>query len=577
MLRIARRKIWNLPQRNSDLERHLAESAHIGPVTASVLASRGVLTTEQALSQLNSCGEMLHDPFGIPDMDRAVDRIRQAIQAQEHVLIYGDYDVDGITSTSLYVEFFRARGLDVAFQLPNRFRDGYGFNMDTITQLRDRGISLLITADCGTTSCDEVAYAGSCGIDVIITDHHEPGDGGLPPALALLNPCRADSSYPFRGLCSGALVFKVAMAYDQKYRGDGGEPPDDVEMRDGLDLVALATIADMAPLVSENRTLVRAGLKQLSIDERVGIKALKDIANVFGTCRAETIGFALAPRINAAGRMDDAEIGVRLLTTNSLEEARKIASTMDRLNDERKRTQHETELEAEGMLGSAYDGSGPIVVSRVGWHMGVVGIVAARMADRYYRPAVVIAVNENGIGRGSARSIPEFDLFEAINRCRVHLDDFGGHQFAAGLTIRQENISAFREAFTAIVHESLNEADVVPRINIDAEVDLGMMSFDVVDELSALGPFGAKNSEPILAAHRVQVSSSRRVGHGHLSLTLQSPNGLTYDAIGFGMSELLDDGTITQEPVDAAFKLSRDSWRGTDRLRVQLVDIRRSS
>ncbi|HHZ83824.1 MAG TPA: single-stranded-DNA-specific exonuclease RecJ, partial [Nitrospirales bacterium] len=486
-------------------------------------------------------------------------------------------DVDGITSTSLYVEFFRARGLDVAFQLPNRFRDGYGFNMDTITQLRDRGISLLITADCGTTSRDEVTYAASCGIDVIVTDHHEPGDDALPPALALLNPCRADSSYPFRGLCSGALAFKVALAYDQKYDGGGDGSPDDLESRDGLDLVALATIADMAPLVNENRTLVREGLKQLSTDERVGIKALKDVANVSGTCRAETIGFALAPRINAAGRMDDAAIGVRLLTTHSLEEARRIASTMDRLNDERKRTQHETELEAEGMLGPSYDGSGPVVVSGVGWHQGVVGIVAARLADRYYRPAVVIALNEDGIGRGSARSIPEFDLFRGMNQCRMHLDSFGGHQFAAGLTIRQENIPAFREAFTAIVHESMNGADVAPRVNIDAEVALSEISFGVVDELSALGPFGAENPEPILAARQVQVTSSRRVGHGHLSLKFRSRNGVTYDAIGFGMGGLLDDGTIGQGPVDAAFKVSRDSWRGTDRLRLQLLDVRQSS
>ena len=577
MPRTVRRKIWNLPPRDSDLERKLAESANIGTVTASVLASRGVVTVEQALSRLSGRGEMLHDPFGIPDMERAVDRIRRAIQAQEHVLIYGDYDVDGITSTSLYVEFFRARGLDVAFQLPNRFRDGYGFNMDTITQLRDRGISLLITADCGTTSRDEVAYAGSCGIDVIITDHHEPGDDGTADALALLNPCRVDSSYPFRGLCSGALAFKVATAYDLKYQGNVDGRADDLEMRDGLDLVALATIADMAPLVDENRTLVREGLKQLSMNERVGIKALKDVANISGTCRAETIGFALAPRINAAGRMDDAEIGVHLLTTRSLDEARRIAAKMDRLNDERKRTQHETELEAEGMLGLAYDGSGPVVVSGVGWHMGVVGIVAARMADRYYRPAVVIAVNENGIGRGSARSIPEFDLFHGMNQCRMHLDAFGGHQFAAGLTIRQENIPAFREAFTAIVRESINGADVAPRIDIDAEVDLGAISFGVVDELSALGPFGAKNPEPILAARHVQVSSSRRVGLGHLSLKLRSQNGLTYDAIGFGMSGLLTDGTIAQEPVDAAFKVSRDSWQGTDRLRLKLVDIRPSS
>ena len=576
MSRVVRQKEWNIPQRNSDVERQLVELANIGSVTASVLVSRGVVTAEQALSQLTGRGEILHDPFLIPDMERAVDRMRQAIQGQERVLIYGDYDVDGITSTSLYVEFFRAHGLEVAYQLPHRFRDGYGFNMDTITQFRDREISLLITTDCGTTSRNEVAYAGTCGIDVIIADHHEPGDDGLPHALALLNPCRADSSYPFRGLCSCAIAFKVAMAYDQKYNGDIDSHVVDFELRDGLDLVALATIADMAPLINENRTLVCEGLKRLSTDERVGIKALKNVANVSGTCRAETIGFTLAPRINAAGRMDDAKIGVRLLTTHSLDEAHAIASKMNRFNDERKRAQHETELEVEGMLSQLHDGSGPIVVSGIGWHMGVVGIVAAHMAERYYRPVVVIALNENGIGRGSARSIPEFDLFHGINQCRMHLDAFGGHKFAAGLTIRQEKIPAFREAFTAVVHEAMNGADPVPRINIDAEVDLGEISFGVVDELSALGPFGTKNPEPILAASYVHVSSYRRVGQGHLSLTFRSRSGATYDAIGFGMSGLLDDGTIARGPVDAAFKVGRDSWRGTDRLRLQLVDVRPS-
>ena len=573
---IVRQKIWDFPQRDLNLESRLSTAANIGAVIASVLASRGVVTGEQALSQLTGREDILHDPFLIPDMEQAVDRIRQAIERQERVLVYGDYDVDGITSTSLYVEFFRARGLEVSYQLPNRFRDGYGFNLGTITTLRDRGISLLMTADCGTTSHEEVACARSYGMDVVITDHHELGDVPKPDALALLNPCRVDSAYPFRGLCSGALAFKVATAYDQKYPQDIEGQTDETGSKHGLDLVALATIADMAPLVDENRTLVREGLKQLSTNERVGIKALKDVAKVSGTCRAETIGFALAPRINAAGRMDDPEMGVRLLTTRSLEEARSIASKMNRLNEDRKRTQHETELEAEGMLGPSYDGLGPVVVSGVGWHMGVVGIVAARMAERYYRPAVVIAVNEDGVGRGSARSIPEFDLFHGINQCRMHLEEFGGHQFAAGMTIRQEKIPAFREAFTAIVHEALNSANPAARITIDAEVDLGAISFGVVDELSALGPFGAKNPEPILAATHVNVSSSRRVGHGHLSLKLRAQNGRTYDAIGFGMSGLLDNGTLEPGPVDVAFKVSRDSWRGEDRLRLQLVDLRPS-
>ncbi len=573
MLPVVRQKNWSFPQQNSKNDGQFAKLANVSSVTASVLASRGVVSAEQELNSLSGRESMFHDPFLIPDMERAVDRIRHAIHGQERVLIYGDYDVDGITSTSLYVEFFRMHGLEVAYQIPHRFRDGYGFNMNTITQLRDRGISLLITADCGTTSQSEIAYAVACGIDVIITDHHEVGDDGIPHASAILNPCRADSLYPFRGLCSAAIVFKVAMAYDQKYEGDSSLLVD-FKVRDGLDLVALATIADMAPLVNENRTMVRDGLQQLSADKRVGIRALKDVANVSGVCRSETVGFALAPRINAAGRMDDATIGVCLLTTHSIEEARAIAAKMDRLNDERKQIQYETEIEADGMLGPSVNGLNPIVVSGVGWHMGVVGIVAARLAERYYSPAVVIAINEDGIGRGSARSIPEFDLFHGINQCRVHLDAFGGHQFAAGLTIRRDKIPAFQEAFTATVHEAMNGVTPVPRINIDAEVDLDAISLEVVDELATLGPFGAENPEPILVARRIHVSSSRCVGRGHLALTLCSRTGRRYDAIGFGMSGLLDGSMFDQGPIDVAFKAGRNSWRGTDRLRLQLVDVR---
>ncbi len=567
-----REKIWNFPQRTPDIENSLVKSLQISTVTAAVLTARGVTNQEQAINILGSQREILHDPFLIPDMEPAIDRIQKAILRQERVLIYGDYDVDGITSTSLYVEFFRSHGLEVHYQLPNRFRDGYGFTVDTIKRLHESGISLLITADCGTTARDEIAFAGSCGIDVIITDHHEPGDDPVPEALGIVNPCRIDSSYPFRGLCSGALVFKVGMAYDKKY-ADSNDV--NIQDRHGLDLVALATIADMAPLLDENRVLVREGLKQLSIKERVGIKALKDVAKVTGVCRAETIGFALAPRINAAGRMDDPAIGVRLLTTDSSSEAKTIASKMDKLNQERKHTQHEMELEADGILLASYDGIGPVVISALGWHIGIIGIVAARIAERYYRPAVVIAVDGDGIGRGSARSIPEFDLFRGISQCRTYLDAFGGHQFAAGLTIQQENIQGFREEFTSIFNDAMNGVNPMPHINVDAEVDLEKISFAVVDELSSLGPFGAKNPEPILASTDVSVYSSQRVGNGHLRIKFRTRNGYFYDAIGFGMSALLEDGTIGNGNVDAAFRVSRNLWQGKEQLRMQLVDVRR--
>ena len=376
----------------------LASLLAISPLTASVLLARGINTKVQADHWLSPHEGATHDPFLIPDIEQAVDRLHRAVQIGERICFYGDYDVDGMSATSLYLVFFSGLGANVCWYIPHRLQEGYGLNESAITRLHDDGVTLLVTSDCGTTAHREVEAACRLGLDVIITDHHQ-GEDLLPPAFAIMNPYRRDSRYPFPGLCSAGLAYKVVQAYQAKY-GSGPVPLESL-----LDLVALATVADVVPLQDENRYFVRQGLDLISRGVRPGIKALKSAADVERTCTAGTIGFRLAPRINAAGRLAHADLGVRLLTTESEADAHQIAAQLEQLNRERQAVEEQTMVEALAAVNSDAPPAALVVASQ-NWHLGVVGIVAARLVERYHRPAVVIAINEQGIGKGSARSVP---------------------------------------------------------------------------------------------------------------------------------------------------------------------------
>ena len=542
----------------------LARALSISSATASLLLARGVTTLDQATAWMSPIRS--HDPFLIPDMDRAVDRLHQAMARQERVCFYGDYDVDGMSATSIYLSFFRGLGADVSAYVPHRVREGYGLNEGAIRTLAAEGITLLVTSDCGTTSHREIALANELGLDVIVTDHHQT-DEALPPALAVMNPHRRDAQYPFRGLCSGGLAYKVASAYQAEY-GPGAVPLDSL-----LDLVALSTIADVVPLQDENRAFVREGLTQLSRGARCGIRALKQVAGVTRACTAETIAFKLAPRLNAAGRLDDAIKGVRLLTTESESEAKQLAEHLEQLN--RARQQLESEIMQEALARvDAREVPGAIVLASRQWHLGVVGIVAARLVERFHRPAIVIAMNEQGIGKGSARTVPGFDLYEGLASCRDVLVAFGGHPSAAGVTIHEARLPEFAERFAAVAGAWAQATQNVPTLHVDSEVRLDEVTLRLLQEIETLHPFGAGNPEPMFAGKRLEIMNARVVGEKHLKMTLRQGRSLPFDSIGFGMKSLEEQGLSLRTPVDVAFTPELNHWNGLDRIQLRIRDMR---
>jgi single-stranded-DNA-specific exonuclease len=559
-------KLWVFSDINLFQRASLVQALSISPATASLLLSRGVTTPDEATTWM--LRQVPHDPFLIPDMEQAVERLHRAVTTQEPICFYGDYDVDGITATSLYLSFFGGLGAQVRAYVPHRLREGYGLNLDAVQRMHGEGISLLVTSDCGTTSHREIALATQLGMDVVVTDHHQT-DENMPPAVAVLNPHRAGARYPFRGLCSAALAYKVAEAYQLRY-GVAGVPLESL-----LDLVALATVADVVPLHDENRSFVREGLIQLSRGTRCGVRALKQVAGVTRDCTAETIAYKLAPRINAAGRLDDAMLGVRLLTTNNPVEAQLLADRLEQLNRDRQRIEMDIMAEALTVLRDQALPPALVLASRH-WHLGVVGIVAARLVERFQRPAIVMAINEQGVAKGSARTIGGFDLYRGLAACQKMLEGFGGHPSAAGVTIRESRIEEFRNRFSDVVAGWTHDGARVPTLNVDAEVRLDEVNLQLIQELGSLHPFGEGNPEPTFAVTGLEVMDSRTVGEKHLKMTVRQGASLPFDSIGFGMKSLLERGIQSRAPVDLAFTPELNHWNGHDRIQLRIRDVRPS-
>ncbi len=557
-------KLWVFRDIDPTRRSALAQALSISSATASLLLARGVTTLDEAAAWMTS-GKR-NDPFLIPDMDLAVDRLQRATAEGERICFYGDYDVDGMSATSIYFSFFQGLGANAGIYVPHRMREGYGLNAGAVQKLADEGVKLLVTSDCGTTSHQEIALANRLGLDVIVTDHHQTDDA-VPPAVAVMNPHRRDAQYPFSGLCSGGLAYKVACAYEEKY--GGGEVPADAM----IDLVALSTVADVAPLRDENRVFVREGLAQISRGARCGIRALKQVAGVTKACTAETIAFKLAPRLNAAGRLDDATKGVRLLTTDSEIEAKQLAEELEQLNRARQRLEAGIMREAVEAV-EARDLPGAIVLASRQWHVGVVGIVAARLVERFHRPAVVIAIDQHGIGKGSARTIPGFDLYEGLASCRDVLMAFGGHPSAAGVTVHEDRVEEFAERFGAVAGSWAQAASSVPTLHLDSEVQLNEVTHRLIKEIGALHPFGAGNPEPMFAGRRLEIMNARVVGEKHLKVTLRQGRSLAFDGIGFGMNSLESQGLSLKMPVDVAFTPELNHWNGYDRIQLRIRDMR---
>jgi len=538
----------------------LTEPLGLSPITAQVLVNRGIDSSDEAKRFLHPSTEDLFDPFLLPDIEKAVDRLSKAIQDQEFIFIYGDYDVDGVSATSLYLEVLRELGARVSYYIPHRLKEGYGLNVEAIQWIAQQGGRLLITADCGTTAHQEIAVANRLGLDVIVTDHHEvPAE--RPVAYALVNPHRPDSRYPFQGLCATGLAFKVAQALLQRNFGDRSIE----RLYPSLDLVTLATIADLVPLMGENRYLVKEGLARLSQNHRIGIRALKEEAGFKDEVGVGTVAFGLGPRINAAGRLSRADTGVRLLTTQNPTEARQLSFELNQANRERQQIEERVLDEAVAQIRQeGLEKNRTLVLASRHWHLGVVGIVASRIVERYHRPTVLIAIDPEGIGKGSARSIPAFHLHEGLARLTHLLERFGGHKYAAGLVIRSERIASFREAFESVAHATLKPEDLLPRLKVDAEVEPDALTFRLLSELERLAPFGMANPEPTLAIRGAQAFNPKIVGQQHLKLKLKKQGAPALDAIGFRMgtrlSEVAHEGFHEGFQMDWAFTPELNRW-----------------
>ncbi|MBW3661359.1 MAG: single-stranded-DNA-specific exonuclease RecJ [Gemmatimonadetes bacterium] len=550
--------------------RELAAALGLPPAIGELLVRRGHDSLGRARAFLEPSLDELHDPFLLRDMDVAVERIERAIEAGEPIVVYGDYDVDGITATALLVRYLRWRNAEVGYYIPHRIEDGYGISSEGLEALAARGTRLVVTCDCGITAVREVVRANAAGLDVIVTDHHEPGDT-LPPAVAVLNPKREDAGYPDRGLAAVGVAFKLCEALETAV-GRGRKT-----VRGALDLVALGTIADLVPMTGENRILVRYGLERLGRTRNAGLRALLERTELGGAApTAWQVGFVLAPRINAIGRMESAERGVELLLTDDPIEAERIAGQFEEVNTDRKQADRRLLAEALRLVERSYDPDEhrAIVLAGRDWHPGVIGIVASRVVERFHRPTIVISLDEDGGGRGSARSVSGFHLLEALTACRSHLDGYGGHRYAAGLAIRHASVDPFREAFQAYARETLRDDQLVPALTIDLEVPLTAIDGAFFSALGRFAPYGPGNPEPVLAIGGLcSRGYPRIVGEDHLKMTVAA-EGRTLDSIGFNLGHLLREVDMNRGTLSITCRLRENAYLGRSTLQARLIDVR---
>jgi len=547
----------------------------LSPTTANILISRGINGVEEAESFLGASLDGLLDPFLFTDMHRVVSRVKRALDEKEKVVIFGDYDADGITATALLYQFLRMLGLEPSYYIPERQEEGYGISAAALRKIKDTGVTLIITVDTGISSVSEVEAASAMGMDVIITDHHEPPDE-LPRAYAILNPWVKGSGYPFTGLAGVGVALKLAQGVLAGLDGkDRGGPGIDPRLMCFLDLVALGTIADVVPLVGENRILVRHGLTLIKDAGRPGINKLREVSSNNGNVgrfNSGTVGFQLAPRLNASGRLGKAELGVRLLVTDDPDEAYKIANELDGLNRERQKIEGIILEEARSAIITELDQDPcAIVLASDKWHQGVIGIVASKLVEEFYRPTVLIAMND-GVGKGSGRSIPAFHLYKGLERCSQWLEGFGGHKFAAGLTIKREMLGPFKAGLESLIMESLKPEDFVPSLKIEGELGLKELDWKLYEELSSLSPFGSGNPEPVLKVSGAEVLYPKVVGKNHVRMNLKQDN-VIIGSIGFNMGDIYQSLAMGRVTVDAAFCLEMNEWQGEKRLQLNVKDL----
>ena len=562
-----RRKVWQMHPERLDLAGQISSRHGLPPLIARLLLNRGLSDPEEVLAFLEPTLDRLATPFGLPDLGAAADRLARAVRQREPIAVYGDYDADGLTATCLMTQFFQELGLPCFPYIPDRLEEGYGLNQTALEKLASKA-RLLVTVDCGVSDATEVAWAQDHGMEVIITDHHElPPE--LPPALAVVNPKRGGEAYPFEMLAGVGVALLLALAVRARLRDEGWfENHPEPNLKNYLDLVVLGTAADVVPVLGENRILVRQGLKVLEETRRPGLLALKEASGLNGkTVTFRDLCFRLAPRLNAAGRLGQAQGALHLLLANDLGQARTQARILNDLNRRRQSLEQEVLKQALSLIRQEGWEQRPVMVlGREGWHPGVLGIAAARLAEEFHRPVALVSLKD-GLGKGSARSIEGYHLFQGLRACRQHLVKFGGHEAAAGFTVVEENLPALQEALEEAFWGQVGETRLRPTLRVDAAVDLFDLDKNFYKHLERLRPFGPGNPEPVFVCQTVECLTSRVVGERHLKVQL-SQGQVVMEAIAF------DQGSChpLSGPLEVALSARFSSFMGQITPELHLLD-----
>ena len=558
-------KKWQINEVNEDIIDKIANEFNISKLVASIIASKGLKSQDEIEIFLHPRRTDFHDPFLLPDMEKAVERVIEAINNNEKVAIYGDYDVDGITSSTVLHRFLKDMGLDTDIYIPNRLSEGYGLNSNEIKKIAETGHTLIITVDCGITGKEEVALAKTLGIDTIVTDHHEPPqEGGLPDAIAVVDAKRKDNQYPFNGLAGVGVAFKLTQALSQRLNIR------EEENLKYLDIVCVGTISDIVPLVDENRTISKLGLKLVKQTRNIGLRVLLESIG-YKKIDSNTISFGVAPRINACGRMGHEREALQLFLTDDVEGANNITQRLNGYNLERQDIEKRIFNEAQEKLSAEGNKLPCIVLAKENWHHGVIGIVSSKMTEMYSKPSILLSI-EDDLEKGSGRSVPGFDLHEALENCKENIKQFGGHSMAVGITLEKEKFEAFKEAFEDYA-EKMDVASIVPVINIDEKLSLDDISIQNIKELELLEPFGEANKTPIFQISNLKIDSIRAISEGkHLKMTLKDEKRLI-DVIGFNMGALAEEYPIGTK-VDIVGNLEINSYKGNENVQINLKDMR---
>ena len=560
------KKKWEYLEQDEELIKQIATKHNISELLAKILVNRGITGEEEIEIFLNPKRNNFHNPFLLNDMEKAVDRIIKAIETKEKTIIYGDYDVDGITSITVLKKFLNERGLQVDYYIPNRLDEGYGLNDEAIKKIAEQGYTLMITVDCGISGIEEVKKATSYGIETIITDHHEQLEI-LPEAYAIVNPKRKDNTYPFRGLAGVGVVFKVIQAISQKLNLD------EKEYLKYLDIVCIGTISDIVPLVDENRVIAKLGLMLVKCTKNIGLRELIKETG-YKNVDSFMVSFGIAPRINACGRMGKLEEALELFLTDDYEKACTITKNLNQYNLQRQEIEKNIFDQAiEELQKENIDNLNSIVLAGENWHHGVIGIVASRITEKYFKPTILIGI-ENEIGKGSGRSVPGFDLHDALAQSAEYLEKYGGHEMAVGLSLNKDKIKDFKIHFEQIAKDK-NVKSIVPVIKIDCEIGKKELNKQTVEQIKLLEPFGEKNKPPLISYKNLKIVSIRTLSEGkHLKLMLKDGND-TVNAIGFNLGELINDYLIGDK-VDVVGTLEINNYNCEEQIQINIKDMMKS-